>query len=101
MVPFLAPHRMPCHTASSRGTRDISITACLSPHRRSLWQGKHGPAWADSPHYSAAKESEQVTSFESPALNPSCTSVLHSQDDPSCADPTRGDAILPSIAAPY
>lgn len=38
---------------------------------------------------------------ESPVPILSCTPVLHSQDSPFCTEPTRGDAILPSIAAPY
>lgn len=56
------------------GTRDVGITARVSSCRRSLWQGKRGPARARSPRYSAAKESEQVTSLPSP-LHP--TSPAH------------------------
>ena len=52
-VPFPAPCRSPHSTASSRGMRDASSTARIRSSRR-------------SPHYLAAKESEQVTSPSSP-----------------------------------
>lgn len=74
------------------------MAAHVSSSRRSPWQGKRGPARAGSPHHSAAKESEQVTSLLSPLRPTSHTHrVLRSQDGPFSAEPTQGDAILPSI----
>lgn len=73
-VPFLAPLRMPQHTVSSRGTRDVISQHMAALAERSLWQWKHGPARAGSPCYSTAKESEQVTSAQSP---PCLTSLAH------------------------
>lgn len=58
-----------------QGDERRDIAARGSSCRRSLWQRKRGPAQAGSPCYSAAKESEQVTSLQSP----SCPTSLEHQ----------------------
>lgn len=69
---LLAEH--PTTRRARGGMRDVSMAARVSSRRRSPRQGKRGPAQAGSPRYSAAKESEQVTSLPSP-LRP--TSLAH------------------------
>lgn len=75
MVPFLASLKMLQHTHSKlQGDEGCDIAARGSSCRRSLWQRKRGPARAGSPCYSAAKESEQVMSLQSPLC---ATSLEH------------------------
>lgn len=88
-----------------------SHTAAFPPQRRRRGTGagmapfltEHPSTAREMRHRPGARtaqppESEQVTSLPSPLRPTSRTHrVLHSQDSPSCAEPTRGDAILPSI----